>query len=138
MILTFLLLYVFPAIKASGIVRNFTDSVAEQKRPQKNTIVLYGQASFYAARFHGRKTASGEIFNHSKYTAACNMLRLGTLVRVTNLKNGKVVFVKINDRLHNKTSRLLDLTKEAAGKLGFIKAGLTRVKIEVVEKEIAK
>ena len=99
--------------------------------------VLYGQASYYAGKFEGRKTANGEIFRHSKLTAACNILPLGTWIKVTNLRNGKSVVVKVNDRLHTKTRRLVDLTKSAAQKLGFIKNGLTRVKVEVLKKKPA-
>ena len=111
---------------------------ATQKITKKKTTILYGQASFYAVKFQGRKTANGEKFNHSIYTGACNMLPLGTWVRVTNLKNGKTVVVKVNDRLHAKTKRLIDLTKTAAQKLGFVKAGLTRVKVEVLSSKDAK
>lgn len=99
---------------------------------KKSNKVLYGQASFYANKFHGRKTANGEIFSQEKLTAACNVLPLGTWVKVTNLKNGKWVIVKTNDRLHPKTRRIIDLTRAAARKLGFISRGLTRVKIEPV------
>jgi rare lipoprotein A len=102
---------------------------------KKNSKILYGQASFYASKFQGRKTANGEIFNHEKLTAACNVLPLGTTIRVTNLKNGKTVVVKTNDRLHPKTRRLIDLTRAAAKKLGFISHGLTRVKVEVLEQQ---
>ena len=102
---------------------------------KKSRKILYGQASFYANKFHGRKTASGEIFSQEKLTAACNVLPLGTRIRVTNLKNGKTVDVKTNDRLHPKTRRLIDLTKAAAKKLGFISRGLTRVKVEVINEK---
>lgn len=102
---------------------------------KNNSKQLYGQASFYANKFHGRKTANGEIFSQDKLTAACNVLPLGTWIRVTNLKNGKTVVVKTNDRLHPKTRRLIDLTRAAAKKLGFISRGLTRVKVEVVEQK---
>lgn len=101
------------------------------KDPSKT---LYGLASYYAQKFEGRKTANGEIFRHSMMTAACNVLPLGTYVRVTNLKNNKYIIVKTNDRLHPKTRRIIDLTYTAASRLGFIKAGLTRVKIEVLGK----
>lgn len=107
------------------------DSV-QKKKPAR---VLYGQASYYATKFHGRKTANGEIFSHDKLTAACNVLPLGTWVRVTNLKNGKSIIVKTNDRLHTKTRRIIDLTRAGAKKLDFIKRGLTRVKIEVLDKK---
>ncbi len=110
-----------------------------EKAPAKKSAgrVLYGQASYYASKFEGRKTANGEIFRHSKLTAACNSLPLGTWIKVTNLRNGKSVEVKVNDRLHTKTRRLVDLTRSAAQKLGFIKSGLTRVKVEVLKKKSA-
>lgn len=115
-----------------------TDSIplkTVQKKPEKSARILYGQASFYATKFEGRKTANGEIFRHEKLTAACNSLPLGTWIKVTNLRNGKSVVVKTNDRLHPKTKRLVDLTYTAAQKLGFIKSGLTRVKVEVLKQK---
>jgi len=107
-----------------------SDNTPSQK--SKANRILYGQASYYAQKFEGRKTANGEIFRHSKLTAACNSLPLGTWIRVTNLRNGKSVVVKTNDRLHTKTRRLVDLTRTAAQTLGFIRSGLTRVKVEVL------
>lgn len=115
-----------------------TDSIPlkkAQKTPEKSARILYGQASFYASKFEGRKTANGEIFRHAKLTAACNSLPLGTWIKVTNLRNGKSVVVKTNDRLHPKTKRLVDLTHSAAQKLGFVKSGLTRVKVEVLKQK---
>lgn len=97
--------------------------------------VIYGVASFYANKFHGRKTASGEIFSQNKFTCACNVLPLGTWVRVTNLRNGRSVVVKTNDRLHPKVKRVVDLTRAAAEKLGYLSSGLTRVKVEVLGKK---
>jgi len=108
------------------------------KQSGKKGTILYGQASYYANKFQGRKTANGEIFNHELFTAACNSLPLGTWIQVTNLRNGRMIIVKTNDRLHVKTRRLLDLTKAAAQKLGFIKSGLTRVKIEVLDQKLYK
>src|SRR5262245_38536021 len=95
--------------------------------------ILYGTASFYANSFHGKKTANGEIFSQKKYTAACNVLPLGTWIRVTNLRNGRSVLVKVNDRLHAKMKRVVDLSRVAAEKLNYVKSGLTRVKVEVVD-----
>ena len=63
---------------------------------------LYGTASYYANKFEGRLTANGEIFSQQKMTAACNVLPLGTWIKVTNLYNGRSVIVKVNDRLHYK------------------------------------
>jgi len=97
--------------------------------------ILYGTASFYSNSFNGKKTANGEIYSHKKMTAACNVLPLGTWIKVTNLKNGKSVVVKTNDRLHSKMKRVVDLSREAAEKLGYVKSGLTRVRVEVIGKK---
>lgn len=105
---------------------------------KKSTKILYGQASFYANKFNGRLTANGEIFSQEKLTAACNVLPLGTWIRVTNLKNGKIVVVRTNDRLHPKTRRIIDMTRKAAKSLGYISRGLTRVKIEVLDQKLYK
>jgi len=99
---------------------------------QKPTKEFYGLASFYANKFVGRKTANGEIFSQDKYTAACNVLPLGTWIKVTNLRNGKSVVVKTNDRLHPKVKRLVDLSRVAAQKLNYINSGLVKVRIEVI------
>jgi len=95
--------------------------------------VKYGTASFYAKKFNGRQTANGETYNLSKYTAACNILPLGTWIKVTNLHNKKSVVVKINDRMHPKNKRLVDLSSIAATDLAFHGYGLTRVKIEIID-----
>jgi rare lipoprotein A len=113
-------------------------TIKSKTSAKKTNKVLYGQASYYANKFHGRKTANGEIFSQEKFTAACNVLPLGTWIQVTNLKNGKIIVVKTNDRLHPKTRRLIDLTRLGAKKLGFIKRGLTRVKIEVLDQKLYK
>lgn len=97
--------------------------------------LLYGTASYYANKFEGRKTANGEIYSHSKLTAACNVLPLGTWIRITNLRNQRVVTVKVNDRLHPRMTRITDLSVSAAQKLGYTKAGLTKVKVEVLGKK---
>jgi len=97
--------------------------------------ILYGTASYYSNSFNGKKTANGEIYSHKKMTAACNVLPLGTWIKVTNLKNGKSVVVKTNDRLHSKMKRVVDLSREAAEKLGYVKSGLTRVRVEVIGKK---
>ena len=97
--------------------------------------ILYGTASFYSNSFNGRKPANGEIYSHKKMTAACNVLPLGTWIKVTNLRNGKSVVVKTNDRLHSRMKRVVDLSREAAEKLGYVKSGLTRVRVEVIGKK---
>jgi rare lipoprotein A len=122
----------FSQTNKEGVTSTTTTTTVKKKT---NTRILYGQASFYAAKFEGRKTASGEIFRQSKLTAACNMLPLGTWIRVTNLRNGKSIVVRTNDRLHPKTPRIVDLTKTGAQKLGYASHGLTRVKVEVLNKK---
>ena len=111
-----------------------SESAYSNGDPTGSSFVETGEASWYGPGFHGRKTASGEIFSHEKLTAACNVLPLGTWVKVTNLKNGKSIIVKTNDRLHTKTRRIIDLTRAGAKKLDYIHKGLTRVKIEVLDK----
>lgn len=103
-----------------------------------SAVVYYGVASYYADKFNGRETASGEVYSHTKKTAACNVLPLGTWIRVTNLRNDKSIVLKINDRLHAKNNRLVDLTKSAAQKLGYVGRGLARVKVEVLGKKKPK
>ena len=102
------------------------------KRIMSKAKVLYGAASFYADKFNGRQTATGELYDHGRLTAACNRLPLNTWIRVTNLKNKKFVIVRVNDRLHHRNPRLVDMSKTAAQKLGFIRAGLAQVKVEVL------
>ena len=97
--------------------------------------LLYGTASYYSNSFNGKKTANGEIYSHKKMTAACNVLPLGTWIKVTNLRNGKSVVVKTNDRLHTRMKRVVDLSREAADKLDYVKSGLTRVRVEVISKK---
>lgn len=94
-----------------------------------------GIASFYHDKFEGRKTATGEIFDNEKFTAACNKLKLGTYVKVTNVSNGEYVYVKINDRMAAANKRLIDLAEVAAYKLGFHKKGITKVNVEIVPEE---
>ena len=97
--------------------------------------LLYGTASYYSNTFNGKKTANGEIYSHKKMTAACNVLPLGTWIKVTNLRNGKSVIVKTNDRLHTRMKRVVDLSREAADKLDYVKSGLTKVRVEVIGKK---
>jgi rare lipoprotein A len=111
------------------------DTAKPVKKSTGKSKIQYGTASFYSNKFNGRKTSNGEIFSNQKLTAAHNTLPLGTYVRVTNLRNGRTVIVKINDRLHHRNKRIIDLSRSAATKLGFIKSGLTRVKIEVLGKK---
>ncbi|PIE45808.1 MAG: hypothetical protein CSA44_01540 [Gammaproteobacteria bacterium] len=91
-----------------------------------------GTASWYGARFHGRKTANGELYNMQAMTAAHKTLPLGTKVQVTNLANGKKVIVRINDRGPFHKGRIIDLSKKAAKRLGIISSGYGKVHIKTV------
>jgi len=92
-----------------------------------------GIARYYADRYHGRRTSSGEIFSQKKLTAAHPTLPLGTRVKVENLANNKSVVVKINDRCREHEEVFIDLSKQAAKKLGFIREGKARVRITIVD-----
>src|SRR5688572_24132238 len=92
-----------------------------------------GKASFYADKFEGVSTASGEKYKHNKLTGAHKTLPFGTKVRVTNTENDKSVEVVINDRGPYVEDRIIDLSREAAEQLGFINKGLAQVKLEVVD-----
>lgn len=91
-----------------------------------------GQASFYADQHQNRKTASGEPYKHQSKTAAHKKLPFGSNVKVTNLKTGKSVVVKINDRGPFVKGRIIDLSKSAFSAIGSTSSGLIKVKIEVV------
>lgn len=95
-------------------------------------ITEIGLASFYADKFHGRVTASGEIFDQKKMTAAHRTLPFGSKVKVTNIKNKKSIVVIINDRGPFVKDRVIDLSKEGAKRLDFIADGVTQVKVEVI------
>ena len=90
------------------------------------------KASYYAEKFHGRKTANGEIFNMYAMTCAHKTLPFGTVLRITNLSNNKTVDVRVNDRGPFVKGREIDLSKGAAQKLGMIKTGTANVRIEIV------
>ncbi len=91
-----------------------------------------GKASWYGSQFHGRKTSSGERYDMNMMTAAHKTLPIPSYARVTNLKNGKSVVVRINDRGPFHSSRVMDLSKAAASKLGFIKQGTATVRVEQI------
>lgn len=100
-----------------------------------NSVTLYKNsavASYYADKYHGRKTSNGETFNMYDMTAAHKTLPFNTKVKVTNLSNGKSVVVRINDRGPFVKGREIDLSKGAAVKIGMIKSGTAKVSLEIV------
>ena len=106
---------------------------AKTASPKAEVIARTGIASYYSNRFHGRRTASGERFDQNGLTAMHRTLPFGTRLRVTNLANNRSIEVRVNDRSHPRNRRSLDLTRRAAIELGFFRAGLARVRYEIVE-----
>ena len=93
-----------------------------------------GKASWYGSDFHGRLTASGEVYDMGGLTAAHRRLPFGRQVKVTNLHNGKSVIVRINDRGPYKFGRIIDLSYAAAKRLKMVKKGIVLVKIELLSR----
>ncbi|MBY0537567.1 MAG: septal ring lytic transglycosylase RlpA family protein [Chitinophagaceae bacterium] len=112
-----------------------SDSTTIRKKKSGIPKIKIGTASYYDNKFEGRKTASGEVYTQKKLTAASNTLPLQSWVKVTNLSNNRSVIVRINDRMHPKNRRLIDLSRAAASKLSFIGKGLTKVKVEYLGKK---
>ena len=98
--------------------------------PSQPTTMETGLASWYGPKFHGKLTASGEVFNQEKFTAAHPTLPWGSRVKVTNLDNGKSVDVRINDRGPFKRGRIIDVSRAAARALGMVGRGITTVRVE--------
>lgn len=105
------------------------------KRVISDDPVADGIASYYHDKFVGRQTSTGEIFSNNKFTAASNTLSLNTYVKVTNKKNGKFIYVRINDRMSRDNKRLIDMASICAKKLGYHYEGLAKVEVEIVDEE---
>lgn len=110
-----------------------SSSDSKDKRRYSSSKVITGIASYYADEYHGRKTASGEIFDMNKLTAAHYDLPFNTLLKVTNNKNQKSVVVRVNDRMPSFKNRVIDLSYGAAKELEMIQDGIVEVTIEIVE-----
>lgn len=91
------------------------------------------KASWYGPGFHGQKTANGEVFDQMSFTAAHKSLKFGTLLKITNPKNNRFVVVRINDRGPYVQGRDLDLSKAAALELGFVRNGVSKIKVEEIK-----
>lgn len=104
-------------------------------RELSDDSVANGIASYYHDKFVGRPTSTGELFSNDKFTAASNTLSLNTYVKVTNLANGKYLYVRINDRMAKNNKRLIDMASICAKKLDFHYKGLTKVKVEIVPED---
>ncbi|MEY3114837.1 MAG: hypothetical protein RL423_1039 [Bacteroidota bacterium] len=122
---------------------NYLDSVnikkyknkIDTKRIKIEINHIQGISSFYSKNLDGTMTSTGERFYNNKFTAACNLYKLNTIVRVTNLRNGKTVLVRINDRMHPnmlKKGRVIDLSQSAAKQLVFSSKGLVKVMVDAI------
>lgn len=109
------------------------DSIRGVHNKTPVATVETGVASYYHSKFNGRLTASGEVYDETKLTAAHNRLPFGTRIKVTNLRNKRSIVVTVNDRLHHRNTRLVDLSRAAAATLGYVARGLARVKVEVLK-----
>jgi rare lipoprotein A len=105
---------------------------ASSRKPGPETVPMSGLASWYGQEYAGRLTANGEIFDPSRLTAAHRTLPFGTVVRVTNPKNGKSVDVRINDRGPFIANRIIDLSWAAAAALDMVKDGVAPVELAIV------
>jgi len=120
------------------LIFSFTSCTVSQSSSQKSTpksqkrqnwVIEKGEASYYADKFHGKPTASGQKYDKRKYTAAHRTLPFGTEVEVINLNNGKSIIVQINDRGPHKKSRIIDLSRAAATEIDLIQVGIAPVEI---------
>ena len=107
-------------------------TVKKTNKIRSPRIMQSGKASWYGPGFHGKPTASGEVFDQALMTAAHNTLPLGSKAKVINLANGNSVEVKINDRGPFADGRIIDLSRAAAGALGILASGVAQVRVEIL------
>jgi rare lipoprotein A len=91
-----------------------------------------GNASYYANKFHGRKTSSGEKYHKDSLVCAHKTLKFGTVLKVTNLKNDSTIIVRVIDRMGKSSPHIIDLSMAGAKQLNFVRNGITKVKIEQI------
>lgn len=118
-----------PEASNDAVASPFTDT---STAIATSTNTWEGRVSYLARKFKGRKTASGERFNPNALTMAHNTLPFGTMVRVTNLNNGKSVQVRVNDRGPYAADRVADLSHAAARALDMLRAGVAQARLEVL------
>jgi rare lipoprotein A len=105
----------------------------DEPKGENVVSISYGVASFYGPGFHGRKTANGETFDQDAFTAAHKKLPFGTVIKVTDVTNGRSVKVRINDRGPFISGRDIDVSQGVAKRLGFIDRGVVNVKLEILD-----
>lgn len=130
---------VLPAVPTGISLESGDDRAStETQVPLTPRRTQAGHASYYANRFHGRKTASGRIYRKEAYTAAHRTLPMGSWVKVTNTRNSKSVIVQVNDRGPYVRRRVIDLSRAAASDLGMLRSGTAPVRLEVLPAELAQ
>ena len=124
-------------VLGTGVIGAGASSRTADETPKPPTTAREGLASYYARSLGGKRTASGVLFDNGALVAAHPTYPFGTLVRVTNLRNRRSVTVRVIDRGPTRAVRskgvIIDLSRAAAEALGFLKAGRTRVRLEVVD-----
>jgi rare lipoprotein A len=133
-------LHVSPNPSGMNIQSFFIYVLVSLTKPSPELLVDLGKtqtgiASYYAAKFEGRKTYFGEVFNNKEMTAAHPSLPYNTLIEVTNLANNKKVTVRINDRGPHAKSRVLDLSRSAAREIGMVASGVAKVIVKVIGRD---
>ena len=119
-------------VQSSDSTKKTKKNIKYSKK-NKNSSELKGVSSWYGPNFHGKLTANGEVYDMYGVTAAHKTLTLGTVIRVTNLDNGKSLILRINDRGPYVDGRILDCSFGAAKKLGFHEQGTANVEIKIIE-----
>jgi rare lipoprotein A len=139
-------LYAVKIVLLAGIILNYYNCAPSSRFSSKSSNnqhstpsdhgsddVFYGESSYYADKFHGRKTANGEIFDMYKKTAAHKTWPFNTMLEVTNLENDQSVIVRVNDRGPYIKGRILDLSYGAAKEIDMISKGVIEVKIIILK-----
>ncbi len=132
-ILLFTLLKCSPGAKFSRAPQYNRDFDREQNSRYRVNQILKGECSYYADKFHGKKTASGEVYDMNAFTAAHRTLPFNTILEVKNLKNGKTVRVRVNDRGPFKKGRILDISLAAAKKIDLVRMGVTQIEAKIIK-----
>lgn len=123
-----------PQVVSTPVAQANVVPIAKKTRHPFQMMANLGNASWYGAVLEGHRTASGETFRKDELTAAHRTLPFGTLVRVVDVKSGKSVVVRINDRGVLFPDRIIDLSSGAAEGLGILRAGVAKVRLEILKK----
>ena len=128
------------SLEAAKVTQPQVIATSGKRTPKTNNskpkAYQVGTASWYGEYFQGKQTASGELYDMRDFTAAHPSLPLGTFVRVTNLRNGKAVVVRVNDRGPVVDGRIIDVSYNAARALGFKEHGLQKVRLDLYQPKL--